>query len=252
MFLLFHFYIFSNIDVKVYFHANNQFLDLSGRLGHKVYLGRRYESQITIQDALQIEYKNVHNGIVIYDSDRKCSNERYDKCMYDTLRAAMQQQTEDNCTVPWLPGNINICTKPHDINKTFWIAWNRITNQKRDCLKPCHTTLITVGGKNERKVQDKEHEGQLLAYFSSNVAQSREHYFITVIKLAAQIGGYIGLFRLSITLLNLIKFNALIDGVFVNRKSDKIVQEEEEVDRCNESYGSDTLIGLSPLAINTP
>ena len=126
------FYIFSSIAAKVYFHANSQFLDLSGRLGHKVYLGRRYESQITVQDALQIEYKNVHNGIIIYDSDRKCSHERYDKCMYDTLSSTMQRETEDNCTVPWLPGELKICTKPHDINKTFWIAWNRITNQEKD------------------------------------------------------------------------------------------------------------------------
>jgi hypothetical protein len=236
--------------VKVYFHGNSQFLDLSGRLGHKVYLGRHYESQITIQDALQIEYKNVHNGIVFYDSDQKCSKERYDKCMYDTLRSAMQTETEDNCTAPWLSGNLQICTKPRDIKKVFWIAWNRITNQKRDCLKPCHTTLITVGGKNVQKQEDKPKEGHLVAYFSSNIAQSREQYFITVIKLAGQIGGYIGLFRLSLTLLNLIKFNKLVDGVFVNKKSDKIVQ-AEPVDRYNEN-GNDALIGLSTLAINNP
>ena len=121
----------SHIDVKVYFHAKDQFLDLSGRLGYKVYLGKRFESQITVQDAYQLEYKNVHNGIIFYPSDRKCSHESYDKCMYRTLTMAMKQETEDHCTVPWVPVSGHICTKPQDINKTFWISWNRITNPKK-------------------------------------------------------------------------------------------------------------------------
>ena len=251
------------MDVKVSFHAQDQFLDLSGRLGYKVRLGKRYESQITIQDVLQIEYKNVDNGIVFYESDRKCSHEPYDKCMYSTLTSAMQRETEDHCTVPWVPGSNKICTKSHDINRTFWISWNRITNRKRDCLKQCRTTLINVGSKNELETEDQEH-GQLLAYFSSNVVQSREHYFITLIKLAGQIGGYVGLFKLSIFLLDLIKFNTLINGVFekskndktvINEKNDKMIVKKDKkvVDqgvKCNESPRSDHLIELSALAIN--
>ena len=41
----------SYIDVQVYFHAKDQFLDLSGRLGNKVYIGKRYETQIVAQVA---------------------------------------------------------------------------------------------------------------------------------------------------------------------------------------------------------
>ena len=99
------------MDVKVYFHAENQFLDLSGRLGYKVHVGRRYESQITIQDVKQIEYKNVENGIIFYESDKKCTNEPYDKCMYHTLTTTMEKETDDDCTAPWVLGNTKICTK---------------------------------------------------------------------------------------------------------------------------------------------
>ena len=231
----------------MYFHAKDQFLDLSGRLGYKVYLGKRSESQITVQDAFQLEYKNVHNGIIFYESDRKCAHGSYDKCMYDTLIKSMKHETEDYCTVPWVPVSGYICTKPKDINTTFWIGWSRITNQKRDCLKPCHTTLINIGAKNERRNEENEH-AQLFAYFSSSVVQSREHYFITIIKLAGQIGGYIGLFRLALTILNLAKFDKLIEGVTLTGKKDEDVGVHDE--ETNTENGEDALIGLTPLAIN--
>ena len=239
------------MDVKVWFHSKDQFLDLSGRLGSKVFMGRRYEMQIGVQDTHQLEYKNVHNGIILYDSDRKCSYEPYDKCMYQTLTRYMVEGTKDSCTVPWVPYTdpryvSRICTKSEDINNTFWIGWSRITNQKGDCLKPCHTTLINVGAKNELKNKDNEY-AQLLVYYSASVVQSREHYFITLIKLAGQIGGYIGLFRLSLTILNLAKFDTLLNGTPIKRENKDIKRED---DKDSNSNAEDVLIGLAPLGIN--
>ena len=239
--------ICSNLDVQVYFHAKEQFLDLSGRLGNKIYLGKRYETQITAQDAYTLEYKNVHNGIILYDSDRKCSYEPYDTCIYKMLTKVMVEESENDCTVPWVLDNSRICTKPDDINKTFWIAWSRITNQKRDCLKPCHTTLINVGAKNELTNEENEY-AQLYAYFSSNVVQSREHYFITVIKLAGQIGGYIGLFRLALTILNLVKFDTLIKDTNLTKEKPESAKDDGIE---SDATGTDQLIGLSPLAIDS-
>ena len=49
-----HFLIFDNFssreDVKVYFHAQGQFLDLSGRMGYKIYKGETIESQVSWHD----------------------------------------------------------------------------------------------------------------------------------------------------------------------------------------------------------
>ena len=45
----------------------------------------------------------------------------------------MKSNTNDNCTVPWIRDNDNICTEPEDINTACWIAWNRVTNQRNDC-----------------------------------------------------------------------------------------------------------------------
>ena len=211
------------MDVKLYFHAQDQFLDLSGRMGYEVRLGKKYASQITVQDALQIEYKNVHNGIIFYESDRKCTHESYDDCMYNALSSTMIKETSDSCTVPWVHDNTKICTRENDINTTFWISWNRITNQKRDCLRQCHTTLINVGAMNEQIYVDEKH-GKLQAYFSSSVLQSRERYFITILKLAGQIGGYIGLFRTTLILLGLMKFHSLIEGVLEKIQVHSMIQ----------------------------
>jgi hypothetical protein len=218
------FTLHSYIDVQVYFHAKDQFLDLSGRLGNKVYLGKRYETQIVAQDVYELEYKNVHNGLIFYDSDRKCSYESYDSCMYQTLINTMLQETEDHCTVPWVPGNNSICTTDNDINNAFWISWSRITNQKRDCLRPCHTTLISVGAKNEFQNEAKNH-GILLAYFSSIVIQSREHYFITIIKLAGQIGGYFGLLRLALSALAWANVDTFMEKVSDEKKNNDTLKD---------------------------
>ncbi len=40
----------SLIPVKIYFHANEQFLDLSGRMGYKVFPGEIVQSQVTYED----------------------------------------------------------------------------------------------------------------------------------------------------------------------------------------------------------
>lgn len=36
--------------IKVYFHAENQFLDLSGRMGYKAFPKQRVEAQVTYED----------------------------------------------------------------------------------------------------------------------------------------------------------------------------------------------------------
>ncbi len=36
--------------MKIYFHAYEQFLDLSGRMGYKIYPGETAQSQVTYED----------------------------------------------------------------------------------------------------------------------------------------------------------------------------------------------------------
>ena len=244
---------FSHIDVKVYFHGRDQFLDISGRMGYKVYIGQRIQSQITVQAILQLDYKNTRTGmflgIFLSENDKKCSHDSYDKCMYNTLARIMRAETEDHCTVPWILDNENICSIGSDIDKSFWISWNRITNQKKDCLSPCHTTLMNVGAKNQRKYNDKFF-AQMDVYFSSHVMKSEEHYYYTVIKLLAQIGGYVGLFRLSMFLLDFFRVTKLRQDDKVKSKIKTRIGSRKKKNADEIVMADEHLINLSTLAIN--
>ena len=111
-------------DARIYFHMPEQFLDLSGKMSHKIFLGQIIQSQITYTDNYQLSRE-------LSDGSLTCSLHDYDNCIYRMLEREMVANTVDNCTVPWVPNNSRICTKPNDVNTTFWIAWNRLTNQKK-------------------------------------------------------------------------------------------------------------------------
>ena len=191
-------------------------------MGYKLYIGERVQSQITVKHILELEYKNVKNAVLRSNSRRMCSHETYDSCIYTKISTLMKQNTEDRCTVPWIMDNTNICSKPRDINTTFWIAWNRITNQKKDCKAPCETTLVNVGAKNYQKIPDRNYS-QMYVYFSPFVFTCEEHYLYSFLKLVAEVGGYLGLFRLTLWGLDLCKFGKL-------RENSKIKHNPKKVD----------------------
>ena len=78
-------FYFSLIDAKLYIHAKDQFLDFSGRMGYKVFLGKRFECQVTVQEIIQLEYRNVKNALALSSKDKTCSYQVYDECMYNTM-----------------------------------------------------------------------------------------------------------------------------------------------------------------------
>ena len=188
--------LFSHIDVKLYFHGPDQFLDLSGRMGYFLYLGEIMQSQITVTDIeiLERDIKEDKDDPNFKKGSKTCSNENYDDCIYNMLARTMRENTEDNCTVPYIRNDSNICTKPKDINTAFWIAWNRVTNQKKDCNIPCHSTTVNLGAKNyQNKTIEKQSYGLLYLYYAPRATKSIEHVLYTVLTLFAEIGGYVGL-----------------------------------------------------------
>ena len=173
------------INAKVYFHTPDQFLDLSGRMGHKVLLGQKLTTQVKYIDFYQLERKVEVNK-------KSCAYHDYDGCMYNALYRLMMNSTKDNCTVPWIRDNHRICTKPEDINTTFWIAWNHVTNQYDDCNSPCHRLIIDLGAKEISKLQDKQ-SAVLHLYYPQKMLVNKEHFLYTLLNLLAEIGGYMGL-----------------------------------------------------------
>ena len=207
-------------------------------MGYKINKGDRFETQVTTQDIRQLEYKNVESALFLSSDDKKCSHDAYDDCMYETMASLMKENTKENCTVPWIRSNEKICSHPKDINTTFWIGWNRITNQRKDCLPPCHTTITNIGAKNFQKLKDKNY-GYMYLYFPSRVVCSEEKYLYSILKLIGQIGGYLGLYRLSVWILfDLCKLKTL-----VQKKDTKKVDGGEEAASLA-SLGAVALDGL--------
>ena len=183
--------------MKLYFHGPDQFLDLSGRMGYKLYRGEIMQSQITVTDTEVLErtVTEENNKTEEEVEVKTCSKDVYDDCIYGMLNRFMRENTEDDCRAPFVRSdNDTICKKPKDIATAFWIAWNRVTNQKKDCLIPCHSLTVNLGAKNYvKKTVDEQDYALLYLYYAPRVTKNIEHKLYTILSLFAEIGGYVGL-----------------------------------------------------------
>ena len=89
-------------------------MDLSGRMGYKLYKGEIMQSQITVTDItiLERDVKEDKNDPNYKKGQKTCSKELYDDCIYNMLARTMREDTKDNCTVPYIRDDSNICTNP--------------------------------------------------------------------------------------------------------------------------------------------
>ena len=189
---------------KLYIHAPDQFLDLSGRMGHKIFPGQKILSQVKYTDFYQLERELSNNR-------KTCSYHKYDECMYSKLHHWMITSTRENCTVPWIRKNDRICTNDEDINTAFWIAYNRVTNQYNDCETPCHRLIVDLGAKEVITLDNNKTSALFHLYFPQKMLVIKENYLYTVLNLLAEIGGYMGLL-LGYSLFNIATFvNKIID-----------------------------------------
>ena len=179
-------------------------------MSHRILLGKYYRWQIQYQEIFRIEKKGVVNEKDGIKHDMACSNENYDQCIDNVLFNLMKENTLDNCTVPWVHRNENICTIDEDINTTFSIWWNRVTNQKNDCYMPCHTLLLDVSPSADETNHDGDDFGKVTVFFSSRTIKNEEHYLYSYIKVVAEVGAYLGLYRLVLWALTLCRFHNLI------------------------------------------
>ena len=93
------------MDVELYFHAPGQFLDLFGRMAYKLYRGEVMQTQITIRDSNELEKEAAddENYFGFQNTTKKsCTTDLYDDCVYNILKRDMRENTEDNCTAPYV------------------------------------------------------------------------------------------------------------------------------------------------------
>ena len=176
-------------------------------MGHEIMVGEKVSSQIHIHESNQIPKKfddphGTHgkSGKKKETFDTTCFEMGYDSCIYTALTKRMIAETETKCVVPWFPkeysmeqiGSHTVCTLEKDVNASFGIYWNRITNQMNDCNKPCKSVVLNIGGKNYQYDKNLT-QGIALFYFSLTSTHSSEHFLYSPTSLFAEIGGYLGL-----------------------------------------------------------
>ncbi len=124
---------------------------------------------------------------------KTCVNQNYDKCMYKALETRMLN--EAGCRVPFIVPQLKektpICEEPMAANTSYWIAWTRVTNQLDDCVVPCKSLVVDVGGKNTR--DNNKTYGEAYFYYAPRIATNEEEVLYTFLSMVAEIGGYVGL-----------------------------------------------------------
>lgn len=195
------------IDVKIHIHGKHQFFDFSGRMGHTIKAGESIHSQVSINEVHQLPtyYTSVDNVHHQSENEAKhyetvCSEIKFDECIQQELTRQMIHQTDENCLVPWFPtkysieqiGSHQVCTKENDVNASYWIYYNKITNQQNDCNRPCKSIIVSVGGKNYNYNKNNNY-GTAMFYFSMTSTKTMENYLYTFTNLFAEVGGYLGL-----------------------------------------------------------
>ena len=81
-----------------------------------------------VEEQIKTHHSNKsHNPRENEDGDLTCTDSVYDDCMYSALERHMIE--DSGCVVPWIRSEEKICTDADAVNRTFWIAWNRVTNQ---------------------------------------------------------------------------------------------------------------------------
>ena len=163
----------------------------------------------------QVKYVDFYQREKTLKGGKKsCMHEEYDQCMYSALHDLMMKGTKSKCTVPWIPNNDRICTSPEDVNTTFWISWNHVTNQHNDCNSPCHRLLIDLGAK-ELTTLDDDKTATILLYFPQKMLVSKEHFLYTILNLMAEFGGFTGF-------VNIAAFFTI--AKFVNKHIDRVIE----------------------------
>ena len=179
--------------VKQYLHAENQFLNSNGRMGYKILQGNKAENQVNFMAIRMITDKKTEDG------NPTCSTGDFDHCLYDVMEHVME--SEVGCVAPWVVHADHMCLDKESAYRALMIAWDRNTNQRKDCVEPCDFFIMNLGAKNGEQMAEipgynettGSGEGLQVFYFPGRVLVNEEKDLYPLLSLAAEVGGYVGL-----------------------------------------------------------
>ena len=134
--------------------------------------------------------------------------EHFDDCMYSKLKQL--QLDRAGFTVPWLPDKSKVCTDEISSKIAFQVYQQNRRNQKDICPNSCLFTNMYFGppvtGVNN---VERSNIGWGVFYFRRDIKVTTEYFLYSLLSMAAEIGGYVGLL-LGASLVNLGQINNFI------------------------------------------
>ena len=191
----------------IFIHHHGQFLSPNSR--SRVDVARGYFTKIAINhEVVQMlggeEFSTCVNQ---YDGF-----ETFDECMYKTMQKLMLEQV--GCTVPWIPDKSNICVEEGKRKAAFEVYQQNRRNQKDICPNSCLFTNMYFGppvtGQNN---EERSKFAWGVFYFRRDIKVTTEYFLYSLLSMAAEIGGYVGLL-LGASLVNIGQINNFLLDYF--------------------------------------
>jgi hypothetical protein len=215
----------------IFIHHPGQFLSPNSRSRVDVQLGSFTKIAINHEVVQLIGGEDFSTCVANYGEYSD-----FDDCMYQTMQKLMLEQV--GCTVPWIPDKSKICRDKQKRNAAFEIYQQNRRNQKDICPRSCLFTNMYFGppviGKNNK---EKLKFAWGIFYFRRDIKTTNEYLLYSLLSMAAEIGGYVGLL-LGASLVNIGHINNfLLDNFFGQTNTDINNNEVKDISKQNLKIG---------------
>lgn len=192
----------------IFIHHPGQFLSPNSR--SRVDVARGYFTKIAINhEVVQMLGGQEFSTCVNQDLEEYAT---FDDCMYGRMQQLMLQRV--GCTVPWIPDKSNICVEDGQRKAAFEVYQQNRRNQRDICPNSCLFTNMYFGppvtGINN---EERSKFAWGVFYFRRDIKVTTEYFLYSLLSMAAEIGGYVGLL-LGASLVNLGQINNFLLDYF--------------------------------------
>jgi hypothetical protein len=196
--------VFEFIDkTDIFIHHFGQFLSPNSRSRVDVDKGKFVKIAISHEVVQLLSGEDFGTCVDNYGKSKD-----FDDCMYTKMHKLMIDEV--GCTVPWLPDKSKICVQPTKRTQAFDVYQKNRRNQQDICPNSCLFTNMYFGppvtGING---PERSELAWGVFYFRRDIKTTNEYILYTLLSMAAEIGGYVGLL-LGASLVNLGRINSFL------------------------------------------
>jgi hypothetical protein len=202
------------VKADIFIHHFGQFLSPNSRSRVDVATGKFVKIAINHEVVQLLSGSDFGTCVDNYGKSKD-----FDDCMYTKMYQLMMDEV--GCTVPWLHNKSNICVELTQRKQAFEVYQKNRRNQQDICPKSCLFTNMYFGPPvTGIQGPEKSKIGYGVFYFRRDIKTTNEYQLYTLLSMAAEIGGYVGLL-LGASLVNLGSINSFLLDLCLGGKDKK-------------------------------